>query len=172
MANIKKYSASIAKSFASYIAFSIIYVFIFYLVFMKFQPLIGINQAGYPVVYVVLSIILQGLPFVLCNYLIMLARNSHSNLRAKNFYFALVVFFVNLFLITFFVLIQLLFPYYNIINGYIMLHLTLLRSLLIVELPLFSQFILLYFSAIIVPIYLYIGGSLRIKHFERGEINE
>lgn len=156
----------------SYLGFCIIYTFIYALVFIQLNPLFWIAEAGYPITYVIISMLLGGLPFIFCNYLIMLARNSSSDLRAKNRYFALSLLMINLLIVSIVSIIHFFFAYLNIINSYINFNLVLLRSILFVNLDAYIVIILLYLSCFVLSFYLYLGGILRIKHFERGLKNE
>lgn len=163
-----KYRNSILKSFISFVLFQIAYVFVFTSILRQNTPLMFLANNGMPFIYVLASMLIGGIPYIICGYLIMLARNSTDDLENKNKYSAMFIFIVSASLLLAVSIYELVSPYSAAYSFYVSLNFPVLRSLYYIELSNIHLHIVLIFSTIIAPIFFYIGGQLRLKHFQKG----
>lgn len=166
-----KINADTIKGLLATVVFAIAYTFVFSLTIKLERPLGFIADAGFNLAYVIVSMIILGLPYILCGYLIMIARNNYDDLKEKNLNLALIIFVALLSIFLVVASLQFIFAYRDIYTSFIMMNYPLLRSVLFVELGSIELFISQLLVCFIIPLYIYLGGKLRIKVLEKEDLN-
>ena len=166
-----KINADAIKGILATILFALAYTFVFSLTIKLERPLSFIANAGFNFAYVIISMLIAGLPYILCGYLIMIARNNYDDLDKKNKNLSLMILSLLLTIFLIIALLQFIFAYRSIYTSFIMMNYPLLRSVLFVELGSLELFIAQLVTCFIIPIYIYLGGKLRIKVLEKEDVN-
>ncbi len=156
------------KGLISVFVFMIFYTFVFSMIMKSNVPLLFIAKNGYVHTYLVVSMLLGALPYVLCGYLIMLGRNKRERLREKNRSLALAIFSISFIFYLIITVIQFIFTYRNIYDFYIFVNFPLLRATQHLELNLLQVNMMMLTTTVLPALFIYSGGILRLKTIGKG----
>lgn len=167
--NLKsKFDYSLLKGLTAVFLFHSFYAFVFALVFGAKNQLAFVLNAGFVHLFVFINAIFTAIPYVLGGYLIVLARNSYTDLAKKNKKLNIVLFFI---LLVVFMLVgsfQLLFEHREIYKVFIFLNYPTTRYIYFLNSDSIMIYVSMFLSVILVPLAFYIGGKLRISELKRG----
>lgn len=168
MENKENIKMGTSKGLIATLLFSFVYIFVYALIIGTHRPLAFIADNSHPVLYVIMAMLLGAIPYLFCGYLIMLARNSNDDLKKKNINLSLVIFIIMFSFYIVLTILQYIFAYRTLYTPFIMLNYPLLRATLFADLELIYVNIMMLLACIILPLFIYLGGYIRIKTIERG----
>lgn len=172
MNKLKDYiTLNLIKGLVATFIFQIAYIFTYSLLLRNIQPLAIIHKSGYPVLYAVVCILIGSVPYILCGFIIMLARNNYDNLREKNIQLAIAIFTVMFSFYTVLTILQAIFQYRDMYSIYISFNYPLLRSLTFLDINNLTKNLLILLTTFTVPFFIYVGGKLRLKTIVSSDID-
>ncbi|NLC34606.1 MAG: hypothetical protein GX760_05020 [Erysipelothrix sp.] len=157
------------KAIIAYFIFNGLYTFVLALLLPVLTLLQLPEDFQYNIVLMILYVIVAGTPFILSGYLIMLGRNSHADLKRRNTLASIQVFLINIMILCVIGMIHIFLPHLGIDNIYITLYYTMLRMLLVVPLSPILEVLIMFIASLMGPLYMYIGGQIRLKTLNKGE---
>lgn len=161
-------NSHLVKGLIAQFVFSLAYTFAYSIVLGSAHPLAFLEEQGYVHTYLILAMIVSCIPFILCGYLIMLARNRKEHLEQKNLTLALSMITISFVIYLIVTILQIIFEYRNMYDFFIILNYPLMRATLYLELSRLQVNMMMLLATFMPALFVYIGGQLRIKDIKKG----
>lgn len=160
------------KAFLAAVVFHIVYSFVFGMLIGGKNKFIFLYEKDWKTAYLIITPLIHSLPYLLSGYLITLGRNSYQHLKLKNLNLFMMTLTPMLIIYLLSFLGQYVFPFRDMYGLFIFINYPAAAHLSIMDLVEYNQNLLVLFSVIFPHLMTLIGGQIRIKILEKGEINE
>lgn len=168
----KLFNSGNIKALIAAIVFHIIYSFIFGMLIGGKNPFVFLYEKDMTLLYMIITPLVASIPYIISGYLITLGRNTYTQLGRKNFELFILSFMPMLTVYILIFIVQYYFPYRDMFGFFIFINYPSASYLIAMELVEYSQNLLVLLSVVFPPLMTLLGGHIRIKSLQKGDINE